>query len=71
MVKEEFMKEFLEKKYNNEYFSALQKNWLEIPANKLYCGVFLDTGLELDFTRLFLWNLRKFDLEEKDATKAE
>lgn len=35
LVKDDFKQEFLEKKYNNEYFMALEKTWVEIPANKV------------------------------------
>jgi len=43
LLKEHMKQEFLEKKYNNEYFMALEKTWVEIPANKI-----LSASLEKD-----------------------
>lgn len=40
LVKDSHKEEFLIKKYSNEYFISLNKNWLELPANNLYFMTF-------------------------------
>ena len=35
LLKPHLKQSFLEKKYNNEYFMALEKTWIEIPSNRI------------------------------------
>jgi len=50
LLKQHLKQEFLEKKYNNEYFMALEKTWVEIPSNKI-----ISASLENDL-RTFSFN---------------
>jgi len=74
LIKEEWKQAFLEKKYNNEYFMSLEKNWVEIPANKLYQAnieITLDSVLKMEYIRLAGWRHKVFEEESKSAYEAD
>jgi asparagine synthetase B (glutamine-hydrolysing) len=68
LIKEEWKKNFLEKKYNNEYFMSLDKTWIEIPANKIYTATIINsetTFLQVMYINLSGWKYRITEEESK------
>lgn len=77
LVKEHLKQEFLEKKYNNEYFAALDKTWVEVPANKVISADIkidktLDPAVQFSFREIGLSYLRNlFSLQKEGIVTFE
>ena len=70
LLKEHMKQKFLEKKYNNEYYMALEKTWIEIPSNKVISANInskqnIQNDISLSFSQVSLSSLKNiFSLKE-------
>ena len=73
LLKDHMKEEFLEKKYNNEYFTALEKTWVETPANRVFSvDVSLELPIKLSFSQIGLSSIRNvFALQNEGIIQLE
>ena len=73
LLKDHMKDEFLEKKYNNEYFTALEKTWVETPGNRVFSvDISLELPIKLSFTQVGLSSIKNvFALQNEGTVQLE